>query len=122
MTHRARRSALLPKDGLLREVLVGTRQADLAPILVEQVQEIHDVELHRQPLTANRRKMLAKSDVEAILPRAAAAVALHDLPALIVEAVLAGQESFKRVGLCCVVRPRRARANADANLRGIARV
>src|SRR5690606_3909414 len=73
--------ARIEPDLLKRVFLVEERPAhrlDLAPLLVEEVEQVEDADLERQRAPADGRERLADAHVEEALPRIAAAVAGHD--------------------------------------------
>ena len=67
-----------------RHVAVGGERGErqLAPVLVEQVAEVEDVELQGDTLGAHRGELLAEREVHEVRERVAAGVAIHDLAAL----------------------------------------
>src|SRR5690606_39772849 len=70
---------------------------DQAPILVQEVEEVEDVELHAHLVPAELRDRLPDREVQPVLERAAAAVPLHDLAALLVQAGLLVDELLERL-------------------------
>src|SRR5690606_4795568 len=73
---------------LVRERRAQRGQLDQAPIPVQEVEEVEDVELHRELVPTELRDRLPDRDVQPVLERAPAAVPLHDLAALLVQAAL----------------------------------
>src|SRR5207244_11100410 len=69
---------------LLAEARVDRRELDLAPIFVQEVEEVEEVELQREVVSAVRWQRLPQRHVESALGGAAAAVALPDVAALLV--------------------------------------
>src|SRR3989442_12217692 len=72
LRQRARVAARLNQRRLIVECSTESRQLDLTPVRVEQVEEIEDVELQRERLTPDRRDCLTDRQVEAVLERRAA--------------------------------------------------
>src|SRR6267378_3909594 len=96
----AQRACVAP--GLAQRPLIGERgaerrQPDLAPVLVQEVEEVEEVELQRELVPPVLRDRLPEGDVEPVLGGAAAAVALHDVAALLARH---GWASMNRLNAC----------------------
>src|SRR5215510_1421256 len=69
-----------------RERTVRRAEVLLAPALIEQVEEIENVELHRELLPAVLRQILLDRHIDDLRPRRPTRVALHDPATLLAKA------------------------------------
>src|SRR2546423_13892934 len=79
---------------------------DMLQHLAQCIGEVDDVELYGERLTTHLRQRLTKGEVHAVLPRRAAAVALLDRAALLVQARVVADELVKRLGCGNILRER----------------
>src|SRR6185437_6841443 len=100
LAQRARVAPGLAQSYLLGERRVERRELDQTPVLVQEVEEVEHIDLQRELVPAVLRDRLPDGDVEPVLGRAAAAVALHDVAALLGQARLGVDETVERLRRC----------------------